>query len=206
MAFEPYKPPQQMQATTQPSNGFDAMRRRLEQRFTGQAQQGQDAIQRKLASLGNLNSGAAIKLQQQNQEQVGQQREDALAGIEAQEAQQNFQVAEAQKGREFQGMEAQKGRDFQGGQFDKSFGLDERTKLGQLDLAQQEMLMKQSEQDFNTITSAREQGYGYDLSQALPEHLKRRLYPQGYPTNPQATPSPEQQKEIELKRKMGGFY
>lgn len=163
------------QMAQQPS-AYDPIRKRIEQRFTAQAQQGQDAIQRKLASLGNLNSGAAMKIRQQADSDMAQQREEAMGQVDSQEAQQNIQLQEAQRGRDFQGLEAQKNRDFQGGQFDKTFGLDQTTKLGQLDLARQEMLMKQSEQDFNTITSAREQGYGYDLSKALPEHLVRKLY------------------------------
>lgn len=155
-------------AMAQPS-AYDPIRKRLEQRFTAQAQQGQDAIQRKLASLGNLNSGAAMKIRQQVDNDVAQQREEAIGQVDSQEAQMLGQ-------QNFQSSEAQKMRDFQGGQFDKTFGLDQTTKLGQLDLARQEMLMKGNEQDFNMSTELKNQGYGIDLNKILPDHMAYKLY------------------------------
>jgi hypothetical protein len=123
--------------TKQPLPEYEAMKRRTQQRLQAEGQTQQDALQRKLATVGNLNSGAAIKAQQTQSADLARVQEDAMGQIDVQEAAEGqrrqevadamaFQSTEAQKGRDFQGTEAQKGRDFTGGMFDKEFGLKGR--------------------------------------------------------------------------------
>ncbi len=168
------------QSAPSAAGAFNQQRQRLTQRFQAQGQEQDDAIKRKMAQLGNLNSGAAMKLQQQGQDQLTQQREEAIGNLDAQQAQQQIQLDESQRG-----------RDFQRGMFDQTFGLqrdqfdvDKQTKLGQLDLAKKEMDMKKLEQEYNQLLSMRESGYGVDLTQALPNWVRdstgRIINPRGY--------------------------
>jgi len=199
---DPMVPPKPMapQAPQQP-NQFEAMRRRLQtsnQQQLNQAQaQQSEALKRRFASAGLGNSGTAIRAEQIGQQeladQFGRQLNDAQGGLDQLEAQQEFQAAEAQKQ-----------RDFQGGQFDKSFGLDEKTKLGQLDLARQEMGLKADEQDFNMLNELRNQGYGYNAALGASDSLKQRL---GLPSNDQIRYDDEMRRRAEEeRRKNNPFY
>jgi hypothetical protein len=126
---------------------FEKIRAQTQQRFAAQGQQQGDALQRRMASIGNLKSGAAFKQQQNLQNDLGQQREQALGQVDVQEAGEaqrrqevqdtrDFAAKESQLGRDLASQEAQVGRDFAGsesalgralqsGQFDKSFGLQQ---------------------------------------------------------------------------------
>lgn len=119
-ARQPYQAARQ----TGPLPQFELMRRRASQRAEASGQQANDALQRRFAAMGGLNSGAAIKQQQLTSEAVARQREDALAGVDAAEQQErmrqqdladerNFQATEADRLREFQGAEAARGRNMQ---------------------------------------------------------------------------------------------
>ena len=87
-------------------------------------------------------------------------------------------------GQNFQAAEAQKGRDFQGGQFDQSFALDQEMKRAQMGLAGREMDMRQQEQQFNMGGNLADRGYGVDLTQLAPTdfrdaHTGRLINPNG---------------------------
>ena len=146
------------------AGAFTQQRQRLTQRFNQQGQEQDEAMKRKMAQLGNLNSGAAMKIQQQGQDQITQQREEAIGNLDSQQAQQQTQLDEAQRM-----------RDFQGGQFDRNlelqrdaFNVDRETKLGGLDVARKEMDLKRMEQEFNLAVAGIGHGYGLDLTQYLP--------------------------------------
>lgn len=112
---------------SKPLPEYDAMRARLTQRSNADVGQQQDAMQRRFASQGGLNSGAAIKQQQLVAEAGAQNREQGMEGISSQESaerrrlqeaesQKEFQSQEAATGRQFQSQEAQAGRDFSAGE------------------------------------------------------------------------------------------
>jgi hypothetical protein len=127
---------------------YDKLKQQTAQRFNAQAQQQGNALKRKLASIGNLNSGAAIKQQEKINTDVGQQQEAALSNIDTQQAQElqrrkeiedarNFEAAQAQKGMDFSAQQAALGRDFtasesalarklQSDQFGQQFGLQNK--------------------------------------------------------------------------------
>lgn len=119
------------QPPKQPLPEFDVQRKKVEQRANAAAQGQQDALQRRFAANGMLNSGAAIKQQQIAANEANTQREDALQAVDAAEIseaqrrqevqdQMAFASGEAQKGREFQGSESALARAMQGSQFDRS--------------------------------------------------------------------------------------
>lgn len=107
---------------------YDYLRQRIGQQSQSAAQQQQDALQRRFASLGALNSGASIKQQQLAQQQADESKADQLAGIDAQEAQENFQRQEVERQRQFQTQERQGSQDFAGQQaaIQRQYGTQER--------------------------------------------------------------------------------
>lgn len=98
---------------SKPLAEYDAMRSRLSQRSNADVGQQQDAMQRRFASQGGLNSGAAIKQQQLIAEAGAQNREQAMEGVNSQESAERRRLQEAESQKEFQSQEAATGRQFQ---------------------------------------------------------------------------------------------
>lgn len=96
-------------------SNFAKQRQLAQQQGNAAKQQNNEAIKRRFASIGNLNSGAAIKA-------AGQQDQASDAGTEAA----LNQIDSAEQAQRFQSGEAQKTRDLQASQFDKSYGLQEK--------------------------------------------------------------------------------
>lgn len=130
-------------------NPFDLQRQRITQQANAANQANQDALQRRFAAMGALNTGAALKAQQQAQIQGQQQTQDQLAGVDQAQAQQAYQEAQAQKARDFEAGQALAGRQFQGSQADidraiakenfaKQFGLQSEMQHRAQDLAESE--------------------------------------------------------------------
>ena len=104
---------------------FAQQRQKVEQRVNADTQGQQDAMQRRFAAQGMLNSGAAIKQGNIVANQGTQNKVDAIAGVDAaemgeqqrrQEIQdtRDFSANQAQLGRDFEGQQSQLGRDFAG--------------------------------------------------------------------------------------------
>jgi len=161
-------------------NVFDAARRRAEQSSTMDAQKNSEALQRRFASLGASNSGAAIKAEQTARDESVAKRESAMENINAAEAQDIAQKEERQVDRDFQAQQAKVGREFQAGETelqrgfqreqsgidrafqDKVFSFDKESKLKQLDLSFQQLDLAKSESDFNRRMAERTQGWNED--------------------------------------------
>lgn len=140
-------------------NLYDKQRQEATQRIGVQAQQGGDALKRRFASLGGLNSGAAIKAQQLNDDNAMQAKESAVAGINATQAQdeanRDMRREETQQAQSFQSGEAQKARDFTKAHNDmdrqfqeKVFAADQGSKLRQLDLADKTFAFQKDQAGF----------------------------------------------------------
>ncbi len=114
---------------------FDMLRGALKDEAQQGASRAQDAINRRFASIGALNSGSAIKAGQEASRQSNEDLTKQLASIGAQEAgqigQQQFAKQEAVAQRNAQREQFNASQDFQ----DKVFRFDSGTKLAQLDLA-----------------------------------------------------------------------
>lgn len=119
----------------QASPQFSAARSRLNDQFNRASQTSQDALSRRFASLGGLNSGSAIKAMQNAREEAERQRGDQLQQLDAQEAtdmsQRQFAAEEATRGRNLQREQFNASQDFQS----KVFSFDSQSKLAGLDLA-----------------------------------------------------------------------
>jgi hypothetical protein len=175
MAINDVKPtqpaPYKAKDVSAPIAEYDAMRSRLGQRVNADTQQQQDAMQRRFAAQGGLNSGAAIKQQQLVAEAGAQNREQAMEGINSQEsaerrrmqeaeAQKEFQSQEAGAQRQFAASESQLGRDFQKGMFDTDLAFKEKwATIGQgntarqLDMAAEQLGLAKDEAAFNKLVA-----------------------------------------------------
>lgn len=95
---------------------YDLARKRAAQQNTSAVQGQQDALKRRFASLGSLNSGAAIK-QSQLAEEAGQQNlTNANQNIDAAQAQEGQRLNEIKQGQEFSAGQADLQRKFQTGE------------------------------------------------------------------------------------------
>lgn len=118
---------------------FDKARDLTSQSLNSQQQSTSDAMQRRFAAMGNLNSGAYIKAAQVGDQQANESRANALAGIGIQEAntRTGLQQQEAQK--EFQSGESTKqfnaGQSNQFQQWSTGLGVENASKVAQLDLS-----------------------------------------------------------------------
>lgn len=119
---------------------FDLARKKAAEQSTVDLQNRKDALARRFASLGNLDSGAQIK-----QEQLAQN--DAASGLnnanEAINAQQNAELGrrkEVVQGQQFAAGESQKGRDFSAQQaaMQRAYGTSERESGQQFTAGQQQ--------------------------------------------------------------------
>lgn len=105
-------PPNQFGNQGNNNSQFDVLRRRAKREANVQTQQGQEALKRRFASIGQLNSGAAIKQQQIAHQQGAERAERATQNIDLAEAQENQRRKELIEGRQFQSGEAAKQREF----------------------------------------------------------------------------------------------
>ena len=112
---------------------FEQARQQANQRANANAQQQGEALNRRFAAGGMLNSGAAVKQTAVQNEALNQQKEQAIGGIDAQEAaaqrgiqdklnEQAFASSEAEKGRQFASGESALSRKMAEDQFGKTFG------------------------------------------------------------------------------------
>lgn len=184
---------------------YDKLRAQTQQRFSAEGQKQGDALQRKFAALGNLQSGAAIKQQQNLNSDVMQQQEQAMGGIDAQEAQEvqrqkevqdarDFAANESRVGREFAGAEADKGRTFQAGesalsrraqgdQFDRSFGEQVKQNSFTNDMATKEAALNEKMTHYNQAlslaTSGKQNGVLDAWNQLFPGEAPQQLVDKG---------------------------
>lgn len=146
---------------------FDLQRKRINQQAEAQGQQENDAIQRRYAAMGGLNSGSYVKAQQQQADSAMARRQQALEGVDMSEAQDAARRAEVEAGRQFQREERLGSQDFGAGQaaLQRQFATSER--LGGQDFASAQNLAQRdfaaaqnrAQQDFQ----AHENGLNRDL-------------------------------------------
>lgn len=95
---------------------YDAIRSQTQRTLNAQGQGAQDAIQRRFARMGNLNSGAYVKAAQLQDQTTAQTTADALNRIGFEESQARRGLQQAEDAKVFQSTEALAGRNFQGQQ------------------------------------------------------------------------------------------
>lgn len=95
---------------------FDLARKRAADQSATNLQARKDALARRFASLGNLDSGARLKQEQIAEDEESKNLTQANEGINAQQQQEMQRRAEIQQGQEFQSGEAEKARLFAKGE------------------------------------------------------------------------------------------
>lgn len=85
-----------------PPNEFDVARNRAAQQTNAAVQQQRDALKRRAAAIGNVNSGSFIKQDQIAAREGAKQLNDANEGINAAEQVENRRVREMKEQRDFQ--------------------------------------------------------------------------------------------------------
>lgn len=135
-------------------------------------QEGEDALNRRFASLGAQGTGASIAALQKNRDMAAEGRNKAIADIQGQELQagegdiaRQAAADENRAARGFQGTEAEKQRQFQGGLAGQdlafkqsSFNTEQSNKLKELELAQQQFNLDKETTEFNKNLAAAEAG------------------------------------------------
>lgn len=140
-------------------NIYDQQKNQVKQRATAEGQAGNDAMLRRFTAMGGgANSGAFIKQSQIQNEALNKQQEDAVAGIDANQAHeketQDFAQNQADQQRRFQSGEADKERAHQSGQFDQSLGFQKEQATVQNANKKRELDLQASQQELDKATTA----------------------------------------------------
>lgn len=170
---------------------FDYLRKKATEQANSQGQEADDAIQRKFASMGMLNSGQYLKQSENLQAKLAEQKASSLEGIGFQEAQARRGLEEQEQGRAFQSQEAQSQRQFQSGEslvnrqaqaWEAQAGRSQQDRLATMDKDFKEWAanlsndtaLKQLEIEQNKLTTAQEESL-YNIA----ENEKTRGNPKG---------------------------
>lgn len=131
---------------------FDTQRDRVKQQAGADEQANQEALQRRFAAMGALNTGAAIKQASLVTDQADKNKADALGQVDIQEAarkqqlqDKNTALEEAVKGRNLTRESANAQMDFQ----NRTFNFDANSKLAALEQAQSQIELAKKESDIN---------------------------------------------------------
>jgi hypothetical protein len=140
---------------TGPLAEYDYMRGKVTEQANQANQGAQDAIKRRFAAMGGLNSGSFVKQAQLQNESSDQKRMDALQGVNMQEAQTRRAMDEAFKEREsqkeFQSQEALQGRKYsaQESAYGRQLQSQEAAKSRNLSAQQAQLQRNMSKEMFN---------------------------------------------------------
>lgn len=105
-------------------------RKRIKGEAQASSQKNSDALARRFASLGNLNSGARIKIEQKARDEDEGRLNNALEGVTALEGQELARRREIEKGREFQTSERLGGQEFISGEAGRGREFSRGERLG----------------------------------------------------------------------------
>jgi hypothetical protein len=110
------------------SSQFDVARKRVQQQSASNMQTRKDALARRFAALGNLDSGARLKLEQKAIDEESENLNAANEGIDAQQQAEMQRRREIIQGQQFQSGESEKGRSFSAEQaaMQRAFATSER--------------------------------------------------------------------------------
>lgn len=150
-----------MAVTADTQAQFKLQRQRIDQDARAQADQENDALNRRFAALGGLNSGAYIKQQQIASDNAMKRRQQAMEGVDAAESQDLARKAEIEQGRQYQTAEREAGQNFSAQQA----GLQRNFLTGEREAGQQ-FTGSQADLQRGFLTSERMAGQGFAADQA----------------------------------------
>jgi hypothetical protein len=135
------------------SRRYSGLKEQSGQRVNASLGNNMNAIQRRFASQGAQGSGAQLKVEQMAQDQAVRQKEEAAAGIDAQEQQSLDQAS----GQAAQLNTAQAGMDFQ----NRVFSFDRASKMHELDLQERQQQIDSATTEFNKRVAGQQQRGGF---------------------------------------------
>lgn len=103
-------------AMMKPLGQFEAARNRTRSQFRKTKQETQEALQRRAAARGGLQSGAHAKQLETSSREIGQAEAQALQNVDLQEQAERARLAEIEQQRQFAAGEAEKQRTFASGE------------------------------------------------------------------------------------------
>jgi hypothetical protein len=124
---------------------FDSARNRTANQFQAKRTDTQNALQRRFAAMGNLNSGEAVKQLALANQGLADTENQAQQDINSQETQQINQTRDAEEQRALQQQALESDNDLK----QQEFGLNKQVQQGQLDLAQKQFKRDSIDDAFN---------------------------------------------------------
>ena len=109
---------------------YDAMRNRIKQDSSAAAGGDIDAMRRRFASMGGMNSGAAMKQEQMARDSASARADRSIGDIDIQESAEAERLAEAEKQRSYGTSEREASQKFGAGEAEKSRGFATSERLG----------------------------------------------------------------------------
>jgi hypothetical protein len=160
------------------SSQFDLARRRAQQQSASNTQARRDALSRRFASLGNLDSGARVKLEQKAMDEEAQNLNQANEGIDAQQQAEMQRRKEILQSQQFQAGEAEKGRSFSSEQaaMQRAFQKGERVGSQDFQAGESALTRGQQERQFNKtfdFTEDRAKRADKQFDMAFDEEIRR---------------------------------
>lgn len=133
---------------------YEMQKKLAEQGLNKQAQGQREAMQRRFAQLGGGPSGAAIKSEQNLEAQLGEQRQQALTGIEMSKLQAQQEENKRISDLAFQNEMAQRGLEYQAGESALGRALQERGMSNQAKQAAAQMAFARQQAEWDRIDQA----------------------------------------------------
>lgn len=160
-------------------NQFDYLRKKAKADSDAAKQEQDDALKRRFASIGQLNSGAAIKTSQLGAEAADRQAADAQNQIGFAEAQQKFQTSEREATQNFQAGQLDKQQQLSKDLFQQDLAF--KAKYADLDnlFRDKEFGENQKTNAVNTAVAIKNAGISPEDGPAINEALKRLGIPSG---------------------------
>ena len=178
---------------------FGAIRRRLQGQFSQRKQEQDDALQRRFAASGMMNSGAAQKIQAQGAQELARAEADANVDVDMAESQELQRRKEIAEGRDFARSEREAtqkfstgerlgAQQFQQGMFDKESAFKERVFREEMSLKWKELDESINANRLNAAIALDDSGMDSDdLTDAL--YLFDRINKGGRVTAPASRPT-----------------
>lgn len=148
---------------------FDAVRNKVKREQAAYGQTAQDALDRRFARLGGLNSGAYIKQSQVLGNDINQQTQNALSDVNLQEIAEKRRLAELDTNRKFATSEREASQQFASGERLGSQGFATSERLGSQGFAsqEQEKARQQQADQFQKQFGLQQAGFEVDKAAKL---------------------------------------
>lgn len=191
---------------------FDLQRKKAEQQVNAAKQGQQDALKRRFAAMGNINSGAYVKANENVDEAAGNQLNSANDNINAAQNSELRRRREVVQGQEFAAGEAEKGRKFIGGEsaLQRAFTTQERLgsqtystgeRLGSQDFASGQA---QTSRDF-AAAEAQKARDNAEFLRTIERNQAAEQFNKQYELDKSTTDFNKAMAEAEASKKDGGF-